>query len=148
MPLRDRVPTLNPITVMGATTDTMTSTHEGNLPYPALQVLPPEASRAHQFPGIGDLSLLSVGLLADHGCVATFDKTTMTIKFKGTTLLTATRSEDHNKLYILDQPKCLTEHLHNQSIFQTRGPRSILSCCIWIPSNLHSQSSNEQRIPP
>jgi hypothetical protein len=64
------------------------STHAGELNIPSISLA---SHTAHMFPDIAE-SLLSIGLLCDAGCVATFTKTDVTINHDGTTLLTGHRS--------------------------------------------------------
>ena len=63
--------------------------------------LPPAARIAHIFPDIASGSLLSIGLLCDHGCTATFHPDTVDITLDGATILTGTRSPTTN-LWTID----------------------------------------------
>ena len=53
--------------------------------------LPPAACESHIFPDFAHSSLLSIGQLCDNGCIATFDATTVSIAYQGTTIITGTR---------------------------------------------------------
>jgi hypothetical protein len=57
-----------------------------------IPLLPTAACRAHIFPSLSFGSLISIGLLCDHGCQAIFTATTVTIQKRDTTILTGTRS--------------------------------------------------------
>ena len=85
--LTDIQPTV-PLTVTLPDGSTATSTHTGllNLPH-----LPPAARECHLFPTFRG-SLISIGLLCDHGMVATFDATKVTITHNGQTVLSGHRS--------------------------------------------------------
>ena len=67
---------------------TIVSTHVGTLPF----ALPPDACVAHIFPTLTSGSLVSIGLLCDHGCTATFTAHDVTITHQGQPILTGLRS--------------------------------------------------------
>ena len=73
--------------------NTIHSTHTATLDLPHL---PPAARIAHIFPTLSSGSLLSIGLLCDHGCTATFNPHTVDITLDGATILTGTRSPTTN----------------------------------------------------
>jgi hypothetical protein len=58
---------------------TIQSTHTCSL---ALPFLPAAAREAHIFPFLASGSLISIGLLCDHGCTALFNASTVTVKYK------------------------------------------------------------------
>ena len=78
--------------------NTIHSTHTAILDLPHL---PPAARIAHIFPTLSSGSLLSIGLLCDHGCTATFNLHTVDITLDGATILTGTRSPTTN-LWTID----------------------------------------------
>ena len=78
------------ITVLLPDGSTITSTHTAELAIPGL---PLSARQAHIFPTLASGSLISVGVLCDHGCTATFSDSTVSIHLpNGDTILTGTRS--------------------------------------------------------
>ena len=111
-PLDNARPTTNPINVMTATDAWMTSTTVGEIQHPSLKCLPKWAIEAHGFDAMGSMSLLSIGLLTDAGCIATFSANKMTLDFEGRTILTATRSNETNQLWIVDPPQTLQAHIN------------------------------------
>ena len=66
---------------------TIDSTHTAFLNIPQL---PPSA--CHIFPTLASGSLISIGTLCDHGCIATFTADTVTISLNNDIILTGTRS--------------------------------------------------------
>ena len=65
------------------------STHTGLVPLP---YIPSSACRAHIFPSIKSGSLLSIGQLCDVGCIATFDKATVVVKYGNKIVTHGTRT--------------------------------------------------------
>jgi hypothetical protein len=74
-PLRTLRPASAGITVQLPDGSSMVSTHVADLPLD----LPPDACIAHVFPSLSSASLISIGLLCDHGCDAHFTATNVTI---------------------------------------------------------------------
>jgi hypothetical protein len=107
-PATNITPTTKPIHVTMPNGSTISSTHTGELPIPDL---PLSARTVHLFPELAAHSLLSVGMLCDHGCTCKFDTNTITIQNNGKTILTGTR--DTNGLWTIalstsDKPtRCL-----------------------------------------
>jgi hypothetical protein len=66
----------------------MSNTHEGYINVP--QQLPPEACKVYLFHDMQS-SLVSIGLLCDAGCIATFDKDTISIHKDGVVILQGKR---------------------------------------------------------
>jgi hypothetical protein len=66
------------------------STHTAEPDIPALSVLPVAARKAHIFPQMGNISLLSIGQLCDNGCTAVFEHDRVRIYFKNEIILTGT----------------------------------------------------------
>ena len=58
----------------------ITSTHTCDLPLPS--VLPDVCRQGHIFPSLHSGSLLSIGLLCDHGCIALLTASAMYIYYK------------------------------------------------------------------
>ena len=69
------------------------STHTGTLPLPSLKPLPPEASQTHIIPHLQQ-SLVSIGVLCDHGCKAIFDQHSAVIMHKEKPILTGHRTNN------------------------------------------------------
>ena len=82
------VPSTNPISVTVPNGQTMLSTHTTLLDIPKL---PKAARQAHLFPDMPNTSLLSVGLLCDAGCIATFTQNSVTITLDDSPILTGHR---------------------------------------------------------
>jgi hypothetical protein len=74
---------------------TITSTHEGTLPF---HKLPLAARKAHLFPNLTHHSLISVGLLCDNGCTATITEDRMDISHNGEIIIT--RQRHSNGLWV------------------------------------------------
>lgn len=91
-------PAINPITVTLPAGTTATSTHTACLNLPQL---PLTARKVHLFPNFVG-SLLSIGILCDHGMIATYTSTTVTITDKkDQIILTGTRSPTNN-IWLID----------------------------------------------
>ena len=93
--------TNNPIRIKLPNDHLIVSTHTANL---ALPELPHQATVAHLFPDMGSSALLSIGLLCDAGCIATFTDDTATITLHGHTILTGTRNIHTDKLWQMNVP--------------------------------------------
>jgi hypothetical protein len=76
VPLDNKQPTTNPITVVVANNETIQSTHTGTLP---IKGLPPEAATAHTFDNLQH-NLIGVSPLTQAGCTVTFEKEQATIQ--------------------------------------------------------------------
>jgi hypothetical protein len=61
---------------------------------------------------MGNISLLSVGQLCDHGCTAVFEHDTVTVYFKDEVLFTGTRSRETNYLWYINNNKPQEPLLH------------------------------------
>ena len=84
-PHTDRQPANPSITVLLPNGSSIQSSHTATLSlHPNL---PPSARLAHIFPTLTSGSLLSIGLLCDHGCVATFQTDSVTITLNDTLLM-------------------------------------------------------------
>ncbi len=83
-PCANKQTTQQPVQVQLPNGQTIASTHTAQLNIPNL---PETATTAHIFPGLENNSLLSVGILCDHGCTATFDATGVTVNKEGTQVL-------------------------------------------------------------
>jgi hypothetical protein len=90
-------PTHKPVTVNMPQGTSIQSTHTGELPLPQL---PASARVAHIFPDLANHSLISIGVLCDHNCVATFAKDNVTVSHNNEPLLTGPRSS--NGLWTID----------------------------------------------
>jgi hypothetical protein len=75
------------------------SSHTTSLAIPAL---PPAACIAHIFPALTSGSLLSIGLLRDHGCEATFAARRVTITLRGTPILSGIRDHSTHGLWTIN----------------------------------------------
>ena len=89
----------------------MYSTHTANLP---IDTLPKAATKVHTFPSLGTTSLLSLGQLCDAGCVATFDSTNCSIKFKDQEVVTGTRNSSTQNLWTTTLPAPPSAKVANQ----------------------------------
>lgn len=98
---KDIQPTKHPISAKLPAGEFIQSTHESHLPIDGLSA---EASTAHLFPDL-DHFLISVGLLCDDGCEATFTKDQAVVTKNGITILTCTRHDNGLWYYALaNQP--------------------------------------------
>jgi ribosomal protein L3 len=79
-----------PVTIICADNNHITSTHTAEPDIPALSVLPVAARKAHIFPQMGNISLLSIGQLCDNGCTAVFEHDRVRIYFQNEIILTGT----------------------------------------------------------
>ena len=96
-PCIDKRVTNNPISICMPNGQLLQSTHTALLN----NQLPVEAREAHLFPGLSK-ALISIGLLCDNGCIATFDEDKVTIinKKDGKIIMTGGR-ELLSRLYTL-----------------------------------------------
>ena len=87
-PLVQRASDDNPISVTLPDGNKIQSTHVGMLDIPQL----PKAARvAHVIPGLNSHSLISVVTLCNAGCEVLFTKINVTVKYRGTTILTGSK---------------------------------------------------------
>ena len=105
-------PSPRPINIIGVDDSELQSTHVADLNIHELDVLPEAARLTHIFPGMGSISLLSMGQLCDYGCQALFSKDKVEIWYNGKVILTGSRSPATNYLWFLDQS-------HHQSLVRT-----------------------------
>jgi hypothetical protein len=80
---------------------TTTSTHTAHL---HLANLPPEATKTDLFPALGDTNLLSIGILCNADCTATFTKTRTTIHKNGKLILEGPRAVKGARLRHIQLP--------------------------------------------
>ena len=79
-----------PIHVVCPNGEIMQSTHTAELSFTKL---PPAARKCHVFPSLASGSLISVGVLCDAGCIATFGKKFVNITLNGETVLSGVRTD-------------------------------------------------------
>ena len=79
----------------------MTSTHTGEVYIPRL---PLAARQVHLFKELGQSSLLSLGVLCDHGCTAHLDKDKCFITHGGYIILTGTHDFTKRGLWHMKLP--------------------------------------------
>ena len=79
-----------PIHVVSPNGEIMQSTHTAELSFAKL---PPAARKCHVFPSLASGSLISVGVLCDAGCIATFGKNFVNITLNGETVLSGVRTD-------------------------------------------------------
>jgi hypothetical protein len=104
LPVINKRPTLNPISIRNANGSIMHSTHEAELDMP---MLPAAAKRVHIVPAeLATHTLLSIGQLCDAWCGVSFTAEEVTIKYKGTTLLSGYRT-CHTWLWHFSMPSNL-----------------------------------------
>ena len=89
-PSINRRPANPSIAVLLPDGSTIHSTHTALLNIPQL---PTQACQAHIFPTLASGSLISIGTLCDHGCVATFTADTVAITLNNLSILQGTRSQ-------------------------------------------------------
>jgi len=103
----------NPLAVGCANNKTMYSTHTCNIPIPGVS---PAACAGHLFPDM-DLSLLSVGLLADDGCTIQFNATKVTVTKNSATILQGFRDPLTGLWMInLDNPNVAFKATNNKDL--------------------------------
>jgi hypothetical protein len=124
----NKQPCTTPIIINCADDNQISSTHTAEPNIPALSVLPAAARLAHIFPQMGNISLLSLGQLCDHGCTAVFERNRVTVYFKNEVLLTRTRSRETNYLWYIDTDKP-QEPLHHamQAINQSAKAANLVA---------------------
>jgi hypothetical protein len=88
-PSLNRRPANPSISVLLPDGSTITSTHTALLNIP---LLPPHACESHIFPTLASGSLISIGKLCDHGCIATFTSDAVSITLNDTQILRGSRS--------------------------------------------------------
>ena len=84
-PLNDRTEAHEPLTVTLPDGNKVNSTHVGFLDIPRL---PKQARIGHVIPGLNTHSLVSVPVLCNAGCEVLFTKIGVTVKYRGSTVLT------------------------------------------------------------
>ena len=84
-------PTHQGVRVKMPNADVIQATHTGTLPVPALAQLPQTATKAHVIPTLHH-SLVSIGVLCDHGCQAVFDAKHAYIKHNNRILIKGNRT--------------------------------------------------------
>jgi hypothetical protein len=72
---------------------TIQSSHTREL---LLNTLPPEARRAHKFPGLVHSSLISVGQLCDSGCDVKFTQDKVEVNKNGKSVMSGVHDENRN----------------------------------------------------
>jgi hypothetical protein len=97
-PYHNPVPASPGIQVTMPSDQIITSSHVAQLDIPHL---PPSACVCHVFPDLTAGSLLSVGLLTDHGCQALFDHERVTI-FRGPQVVLPGRRDANTRLWTID----------------------------------------------
>jgi hypothetical protein len=100
-PLHHHSTTSNPVHVTVTNGQTMTSTHQAHLPFG--DALPSEATRVDMFPAPMAAALISVGRLADAGCITTFTKDTVTVRLHDKVIIDGYRNW-RNGLYHIKLP--------------------------------------------
>jgi hypothetical protein len=65
-------PDYNPVSIQGVSGEGVRSTHVGELNLPGLENLPNSAKITRLFPELKNIALMSVGQMADHGCISIF----------------------------------------------------------------------------
>jgi hypothetical protein len=117
-PVLERQPSNQGVDVLLPDGSLITSSHTATLQLPA--VLPIGARTAHVFPDLKSGSLISIGQLCDHGCIATFDATHVKIIYHDNVIMTGYRSFATNNLWILEladettNTPSLTQAMHHQ----------------------------------
>jgi hypothetical protein len=96
-------PDPNPVSIQGVSGEGVKSTHVGELNLPGLENLPRSAKITRLFPELKDIALMSVGQMADHGCISIFYHNRIEVIHNGKLVLTGTRNADTNKVYYIDQ---------------------------------------------
>ena len=122
----------------------MQSTHTGEVYQ--LQMLPPAARSADLFPALGNTCLLSLGKLADAGCIIILKKDQLVVKHKGKVILTGYRCP-YTGLWMVPlkasptAPSCnstTTQHLALSTIYQESIPEQVaFSHAALFSPNMH-----------
>ena len=102
-----------------------------NIPWPNL---PNTATKAHILPELNPRSLVSIGVLCDHNCTATFDKHTVTIHRHNQPILTGPRLP--NGLWTLPLPQDQTKH-HAYTLFTLKTQQQLVQ---WLHAAAFSPS--------
>ena len=115
-------PTTSPIDVTMPDGDTITSTHEAELPIP---MLPPKARLAHLFPSLQHC-LLSIPLLCDAGCSATFTQSHVTITYNDTVILSGPKNTTTGlwEIHLSSSPPA-TDHTANSHSINALFPKTV-----------------------
>jgi hypothetical protein len=96
-------PDHNPVRIKGVSGDGVQSTHVGEVNILGLEHLPSSAKITRLFPELKDIALMSVGQMADHGCISIFYSDRVEVIHNGKLVLTGTRNADTNQVYYIDQ---------------------------------------------
>ena len=91
-----------------------------NIPWPNL---PNTTTKAHILPELNPHSLVSIGVLCDHNCTATFDKHAVTIHRHNQPILTGPRLP--NSLWTLPLPQDRTKH-HANTLFTPKTQQQLV----------------------
>ena len=102
-----------------------------NIPWPNL---PSTATKAHILPELNPHSLVSIGVLCDHNCTATFDKHAVTIHHHNQPLLTGPRLP--KGLWSLPLPHDRTKH-HAYTLFTPKTQQQLVQ---WLHAAAFSPS--------
>ena len=102
-----------------------------NIPWPNL---PNTATKAHILPELNPHSLVSIGVLCDHNCTATFDKHAVTIHCHNQPILTGPRLP--NGLWTLPLPQDRTKH-HAYTLFTPQTQQQLVQ---WLHAAAFSPS--------
>ena len=102
-----------------------------NIPWPNL---PNTATKAHILPELNPHSLVSIGVLCDHNCTATFDKHAVTIHRHNQPILTGPRLP--NGLWTLPLPQDRTKH-HAYTLFTPQTQQQLVQ---WLHAAAFSPS--------
>ena len=106
------------------------SSHTGYLP---IDILPKEACLGHQFPKLHGTSLISIGLLCDYGCEATFYKDQAIVRYQDHIILHGKRDASTHGLWLMEIPsKKLALSITN---FSASKPELVTfsHACLWSP---------------
>jgi hypothetical protein len=89
LPVVNKRPAANPITIHNPNGTIMYSTHTAELDIPHL---PPAACQVHIVPDLASHTLLSIGQLCDAGCDVTFNANAVTVTYQNHLILQVTRT--------------------------------------------------------
>jgi hypothetical protein len=106
LPVINKRPTLNPISIRNANGSIMHSTHDAELD---MLMLPAAAKQVHIVPELATHTLLSIGQLCDAGCDVAVTAEEVTVKYKGNTVLSGHRT-CHTRLWHFSMPSNLPSH--------------------------------------
>ena len=102
-----------------------------NIPWPNL---PSTTTKPHILPALNPHSLVSIGILCDHNCTATFDKHAVTIHSHNQPILTGPRLP--NSLWSLPLPHDRTKH-HTYTLFTPKTQQQLVQ---WLHTAAFSPS--------